>query len=160
MAKSENTLTPMQMQYQTIKERNKDCILFFRLGDFYEMFNDDAVTASRELDLTLTTRDRSKPKEAQTPMCGVPYHSVDSYIARLVQRGYKVAICEQMSDPATTKGLVEREITRIVTPGTVTESCMLEESKNNYFCLRCRVMLHSPLRLDGAAMKVFTSTLT
>ncbi len=133
MAKSENALTPMQIQYQRIKERNHDCILFFRLGDFYEMFNDDAVTASRELDLTLTTRDRGKPKEEQTPMCGVPYHSVDAYIARLVQRGYKVAICEQMTDPTTTKGLVEREVTRIVTPGTVTESCMLEESKNNYF---------------------------
>ena len=132
MAKATNELTPMQRQYQQIKEDNQDCILFFRLGDFYEMFNDDAKTAARELDLTLTTRDRSKPKEEQTPMCGVPYHSVDSYIARLVQKGYKVAICEQMSDPATTKGLVEREITRIVTPGTVTESCMLDENKNNY----------------------------
>ena len=129
-------LTPMMQQYLQIKEQNQDCILFFRLGDFYEMFNEDAQVASRELDLTLTTRDRSKPKEEQTPMCGVPYHSVDAYIARLVQQGYKVAICEQTSDPAASKGLVEREITRIVTPGTVTESCMLEESKNNYFaCL-------------------------
>ncbi len=136
MAKSTNELTPMQRQYNEIKEKNQDCILFFRLGDFYEMFNDDARTAAKELDLTLTTRDRSKPKEEQTPMCGVPYHSVDSYIARLVQKGYKVAICEQMTDPATTKGLVERDITRIVTPGTVTESCMLDESKNNYMaCL-------------------------
>ena len=134
MAKAE--LTPMQRQYNDIKERNQDSILFFRLGDFYEMFNDDARVAAKELDLTLTTRDRGKPKEEQTPMCGVPYHSVDSYIARLVQKGYKVAICEQMQDPATTKGLVERDITRIVTPGTVTESCMLDESKNNYFgCL-------------------------
>ena len=133
MAKPNNELTPMQRQYHAIKERNQDCILFFRLGDFYEMFDEDAKTASRELDLTLTTRDRGKPKEEQTPMCGVPYHSVDAYIARLVQKGYKVAICEQMTDPATTKGLVERDITRIVTPGTVTESCMLEESKNNYF---------------------------
>ena len=132
MAKATNELTPMQRQYQEIKEANKDCILFFRLGDFYEMFNEDAKLAARELDLTLTSRDRSKPKEEQTPMCGVPYHSVDSYIARLVQKGYKVAICEQMSDPALTKGLVEREITRIVTPGTVTESCMLDENKNNY----------------------------
>ena len=136
MAKSTNELTPMQRQYNEIKEKNQDCILFFRLGDFYEMFNDDARTAAKELDLTLTTRDRGKPKEEQTPMCGVPYHSVDSYIARLVQKGYKVAICEQMTDPATTKGLVERDITRIVTPGTVTESCMLDESKNNYMaCL-------------------------
>ena len=136
MATKEKELTPMQKQYHTIKENNRDCILFFRLGDFYEMFDEDARIASRELDLTLTTRDRSKPKEEQTPMCGVPYHSVDAYIARLVQKGYKVAICEQMTDPALTKGLVERDITRIVTPGTVTESCMLEESKNNYFsCL-------------------------
>ena len=132
MAKPNNELTPMQRQYQDIKERNQDCILFFRLGDFYEMFNEDAKVAARELDLTLTTRDRGKPKEEQTPMCGVPYHSVDSYIARLVQKGYKVAICEQMEDPAQAKGLVEREITRIVTPGTVTESCMLDENRNNY----------------------------
>ena len=136
MAATKNEVTPMKRQYNAIKERNQDCILFFRLGDFYEMFNEDAQVASRELDLTLTTRDRSKPKEEQTPMCGVPFHSVDAYIARLVQKGYKVAICEQMTDPAAAKGLVEREITRIVTPGTVTESCMLEESKNNYFaCL-------------------------
>jgi len=126
-------LTPMMKQYLEIKKDNPDSILFFRLGDFYEMFNDDAKIASQELDLTLTSRDRSKPKDEQTPMCGVPYHSVDAYIARLVQKGYKVAICEQMQDPATTKGLVERDITRIVTPGTVTESCMLEERKNNYF---------------------------
>ena len=132
MAKPTNELTPMQRQYHAIKERNQDCILFFRLGDFYEMFDEDAKVAARELDLTLTTRDRGKPKEEQTPMCGVPYHSVDSYIARLVQKGYKVAICEQMEDPATAKGIVERDLTRIVTPGTVTESCMLDESRNNY----------------------------
>ena len=131
-----NEMTPMRRQYHQIKERNQDCILFFRLGDFYEMFDEDARVAAKELDLTLTTRDRGKPKEEQTPMCGVPYHSVDAYIARLVQKGYKVAMCEQMTDPATTKGLVEREITRIITPGTVTESCMLEDSKNNYYgCL-------------------------
>ena len=136
MAKPTNEMTPMRRQYHEIKERNKDSILFFRLGDFYEMFDEDAILASRELDLTLTSRDRSKPKEEQTPMCGVPYHSVDAYIGRLVQKGYKVAICEQMSDPATTKGLVEREVSRIVTPGTVTESSMLEERRNNYFaCL-------------------------
>ena len=136
MATVNTELTPMKRQYLDIKERNQDCILFFRLGDFYEMFDEDAKVASRELDLTLTTRDRNKPKEEQTPMCGVPYHSVDAYIARLVAKGYKVAICEQMQDPATTKGLVERDITRIVTPGTVTESCMLDETKNNYMaCL-------------------------
>ena len=132
MEEKNTELTPMRKQYYAIKEQNKDCILFFRLGDFYEMFDEDARLAARELDLTLTTRDRNKPKEEQTPMCGVPYHSVDSYIARLVSKGYKVAICEQTEDPALAKGLVEREVTRIVTPGTVTESCMLEESKNNY----------------------------
>ena len=136
MAGKEQELTPMRRQYNAIKEKNQDCILFFRLGDFYEMFDEDARLAARELDLTLTTRDRGKPKEEQTPMCGVPFHSVDSYIARLVQKGYKVAICEQVEDPATAKGIVEREITRIVTPGTVTESCMLDESRNNYMaCL-------------------------
>ena len=137
MAKPINEMTPMQRQYHAIKERNQDCILFFRLGDFYEMFDEDATLAAKELDLTLTTRDRGKPKEEQTPMCGVPHHSVDSYIARLVAKGYKVAICEQMEDPATAKGIVEREITRIVTPGTVTESCMLEESRNNYIAAIC-----------------------
>ena len=131
-----NDVTPMKRQYNAIKAENHDCILFFRLGDFYEMFDEDARVAARELDLTLTTRDRSKPKEEQTPMCGVPYHSVDSYIARLVSKGYKVAICEQTEDPATAKGIVQRGITRIVTPGTVTESCMLDENKNNYLaCL-------------------------
>ena len=136
MAKPDNELTPMKRQYNQIKSENQDCILFFRLGDFYEMFDDDARTAAKELDLTLTTRDRNKPKEEQTPMCGVPFHSVDSYIARLVAKGYKVAICEQMEDPATAKGIVERDITRIVTPGTVTDSCMLDETKNNYMaCL-------------------------
>ena len=125
-------LTPMMKQYLEIKEQNPDCILFFRLGDFYEMFNEDARLASKELDLTLTTRDRNKSAEAQVPMCGVPYHSCESYIARLVGKGYNVAICEQMEDPALAKGLVKREITRIITPGTVTESSMLEEGKNNY----------------------------
>ena len=136
MAVNDTELTPMQQQYRALKEKNKDSILFFRLGDFYEMFNEDAILAARELDLTLTTRDRTKPKEEQTPMCGVPYHSVDAYIARMVQKGYKVAVCEQMQDPKEVKGLVERDITRIVTPGTVTESCMLDENKNNYMaCL-------------------------
>ena len=126
-------VTPMMRQYLDIKAQHPDCVLFFRLGDFYEMFSEDAKLASKELDLTLTTRDRGKEKSEQTPMCGVPYHSAEGYIARLVQRGYKVAICEQMEDPATTKGLVKRDITRIVTPGTVVESSMLDESRNNYF---------------------------
>ncbi|MBP3313880.1 MAG: DNA mismatch repair protein MutS [Oscillospiraceae bacterium] len=126
-------LTPMMQQYLQIKEQNQDAILFFRLGDFYEMFADDARVASRELDLTLTTRDKAKDKEDRIPMCGIPYHSSESYIARLVSRGYKVAICEQVEDPATAKGLVKRDIVRTVTPGTVTESSMLDEKKNNYF---------------------------
>ena len=128
-------LTPMMQQYLAAKEQNPDCLLFFRLGDFYEMFNDDARVAAKELDLTLTTRDRdkSKPMEDKVPMCGVPYHSSEGYIARLVARGYKVAICEQMEDPALAKGLVKREIVRVVTPGSVTESSMLEESRNNYY---------------------------
>lgn len=125
-------ITPMMRQYLALKEKNKDCILFFRLGDFYEMFLDDAKVAAKELDLTLTTRDKNKAKEEQIPMCGVPYHSVEAYIGRLVSKGYKVAICEQTEDPAKAKGLVEREIIRVVTPGTVTASSMLDESKNNY----------------------------
>ena len=125
-------LTPMMKQYLEIKEQNPDCVLFFRLGDFYEMFNEDAKLASKELDLTLTARNRNKTAEAQVPMCGVPYHSCESYIARLVAKGYNVAICEQTEDPALAQGLVKREITRIITPGTVTESSMLEEGKNNY----------------------------
>ena len=127
-------LTPMMQQYLDIKAQNPDSILFFRLGDFYEMFNEDAKLVSRELDLTLTTWDRNKPPEQRTPMCGVPYHSCDSYIARLIAKGYKVAICEQTEDPALAKGLVDRDIIRVITPGTVIASSMLEDSKNNYIC--------------------------
>ena len=125
--------TPMMQQYLKIKEENKDAILFFRLGDFYEMFNEDAVLASQELDLTLTSRDRSRPEEERTPMCGVPYHSCEGYIARLIAKGYKVAICEQTEDPAAAKGLVKRDIIRVVTPGTV-DASMLEGSQSNYIC--------------------------
>ena len=127
-------ITPMMRQYLDIKAQNPDSILFFRLGDFYEMFNEDARLVSKELDLTLTTRDRNKPAEERTPMCGVPYHSSDAYIARLIAKGYKVAICEQTEDPAQAKGLVDRDIIRVVTPGTVIASSMLEDSKNNYIC--------------------------
>ncbi len=127
-------LTPMKKQYNRIKSQHQDCLLFFRLGDFYEMFDDDAITASRELDLTLTTRDRGKAKEEQTPMCGVPYHSSEAYIARLIAKGYKVAICEQTEDPKTAIGLVDRDVIRIITPGTVTESSMLDEGRSNYIC--------------------------
>ena len=127
-------ITPMMQQYQAIKAQNPDSILFFRLGDFYEMFHDDAKLVSKELDLTLTTRDRNKPPEQRVPMCGVPYHSCDSYIARLIAKGYKIAICEQTEDPALAKGLVDRDIIRVITPGTVIASSMLEEGKNNYIC--------------------------
>lgn len=129
-------LTPMMKQYLKIKEENPDSILFFRLGDFYEMFDSDARTASRELDLTLTSRDKdpNKAPEERVPMCGIPYHSSDAYIARLIAKGYKVAICEQMEDPATAKGLVERGIIRVVTPGTVIDSACLDEKSGNFLC--------------------------
>lgn len=122
----------MMKQYFTIKEQNKDSILFFRLGDFYEMFYDDAKIASKELELTLTGRDCGQ--EERAPMCGVPFHSCEGYIARLVSKGYKVAICEQTEDPATAKGLVKRDIIRVITPGTVMEQSMLDEGRNNYIC--------------------------
>ena len=124
------SLTPMMRQYKDIKEKHKDCILMFRLGDFYEMFFEDAEIASRELEITLTGRDCGLGERA--PMCGVPYHSVDTYISRLIKRGYKVAICEQTEDPATAKGLVRRDVVRVITPGTVTDPLMLEEKSNNY----------------------------
>ena len=123
-------LSNMMRQYVEIKEQNKDCILFFRLGDFYEMFFEDAKIASAELDLTLTGR--ACGLEEKAPMCGVPYHSYEGYVAKLIKKGYKVAICEQVEDPKTTKGLVKREIVRVITPGTVIEGCMLDESRNNY----------------------------
>ena len=130
-------LTPMMKQYLQIKKDNPDSILFFRLGDFYEMFADDAKLASRELDLTLTSRDHgkhAKPEEERVPMCGIPYHASDAYIARLIAKGYKVAICEQMEDPATAKGLVKRDIIRVVTPGTVIDAACLEDKNSNFLC--------------------------
>ncbi len=126
-------MTPMMQQYLAIKEQYPQCILFFRLGDFYEMFFEDAKLASRELELVLTGRDCGQ--EERAPMCGVPYHSCEAYIARLVSRGYKVAICEQTEDPALAKGLVQRDVVRIITPGTVIEGSMLEETRNNYLCI-------------------------
>lgn len=128
-------LSPMMKQYMAIKKQHQDQLLFFRLGDFYEMFFDDAKLASKELELTLTGRDCGQKERA--PMCGVPYHSCDGYIAKLVAKGYKVAICEQTEDPALAKGIVTREVTRIITPGTVIEGDMLDESKNNYICAVC-----------------------
>jgi DNA mismatch repair protein MutS len=130
-------LTPMMKQYLEIKKDNPDSILFFRLGDFYEMFADDARTASKELDLTLTSRDHgkhAKPAEEQVPMCGIPYHASEAYIARLIAKGYKVAICEQMEDPATAKGLVKRDIIRVVTPGTVIDAACLDDKSSNFLC--------------------------
>ncbi len=130
-------LTPMRKQYLDVKKKYPDCLLFFRLGDFYEMFDEDARIAARELDLTLTTRDRNKREEDKVPMCGVPYHSYQAYLARLVGKGYKVAICEQMEDPSSAQGLVERDVVRIVTPGTVVETSMLEEGRSNYIAAVC-----------------------
>ena len=123
-------LTPMMQQYMQLKEQHKDAILFFRLGDFYEMFFEDAITASRELEITLTGKDCGL--EERAPMCGVPWHSADGYIARLIEKGYKVAICEQTQDPEEASGLVERQVVRVVTPGTVIDSSILDEKSNNY----------------------------
>ncbi len=123
-------LTPMMKQYMETKSQYPDCILFYRLGDFYEMFFDDALTASRELEITLTGKNCGQ--EERAPMCGVPYHAVDSYLNKLVKKGYKVAICEQVEDPKTAKGIVKREVVRIVTPGTNLDTQALDESRNNY----------------------------
>ncbi|MCI9121301.1 MAG: DNA mismatch repair protein MutS [Oscillibacter sp.] len=129
--------TPMMKQYLEMKKNHPDSILFFRLGDFYEMFAEDAKLASKELDLTLTSRDRGKrarPEAEQVPMCGIPYHASESYIARLIAKGYKVAICEQMEDPAAAKGLVKRDIIRVVTPGTVMDAACLDDKASNFLC--------------------------
>ena len=128
-------LSPMMEQYFRIKEQHKDHILFYRLGDFYEMFYDDAILASKELELTLTGRDCGQ--EERAPMCGVPYHSCEGYIARLIKKGYKVAICEQMEDPRLAKGVVKREVIRVVTPGTLVETSMLDEGQNNFIASIC-----------------------
>jgi DNA mismatch repair protein MutS len=125
-----SAITPMMQQYLEIKEQYDDCILFFRLGDFYEMFFSDAEIASRELEITLTGRDCGL--EERAPMCGVPFHAADSYIARLISKGYKVAICEQVEDPSQAKGIVKREVVRVVTPGTITDLSQLDDKKNNY----------------------------
>lgn len=139
-------LTPMMQQYMKTKEQYKDCILFYRLGDFYEMFFEDAITASRELEITLTGRNCGM--EERAPLCGVPYHAVEGYLNRLVQKGYKVAICEQVEDPKLTKGIVKREVVRIVTPGTNLNTQALDASKNNY--LMCIVYLGDHFGLSVA----------
>lgn len=127
---ADQQLSPMMQHYMEKKEEYKDCILFYRLGDFYEMFFDDAITASRELEITLTGR--ACGLEERAPMCGVPFHAAEMYIAKLISKGYKVAICEQLEDPKTAKGIVKRDVIRVVTPGTVIESNLLDEKKNNF----------------------------
>ena len=139
-------LTPMMQQYMKTKEEYKDCILFYRLGDFYEMFFDDALVASKELDITLTGKNCGL--EERAPMCGVPFHAVDGYLNRLVSKGYKVAICEQMEDPATAKGIVKREVVRIATPGTNLDMQALDETKNNY--IMCVVYMEDRFGLSVA----------
>lgn len=132
--------SPMMQKYLETKEQYKDCILFYRLGDFYEMFFDDAITVSRELEITLTGKDCGQAERA--PMAGVPHHAAEVYASRLIEKGYKVAICEQLSDPKTTKGIVERGVVRVLTPGTIVESNLLEEKKNNYIMSICKSGLY------------------
>ena len=126
-------LSPMMKQYMEIKQEYQDAILLFRVGDFYEMFFEDAIIASKDLEITLTGKDCGM--EERAPMCGVPFHSAESYIAKLIEKGHKAAICEQLEDPATTRGIVKRDVIRLVTPGTVIENNMLEEKKNNYIMM-------------------------
>ena len=128
-------VTPMMKQYMEVKAQYEDFILMYRLGDFYECFFEDAIIASRELELTLTGRDCGEGRRAA--MCGVPFHKADVYVGRLVERGIKVAICEQVSDPKESVGLVKREVTRVVTPGTVTDSALLNEGRNNFLLSLC-----------------------
>src|SRR5512138_1569217 len=128
-------LSPVMRQYQELKAQHPDTILFFRIGDFYETFNSDAELISRELEIVLTSR--SKGAENRIPLAGVPYHAVDGYIAKLIGKGYKVAVCEQVGDPKTTKGIVKREISRIITPGTVIDSAMLPSAAATYLMALC-----------------------
>src|ERR1041385_8197727 len=130
MSSDQQDLTPMMRQYHSIKEENPEALLLFRLGDFYELFFDDAVTASRELEITLTAR--NKERDNPVPMCGVPYHAADGYIARLLRKGYKVAICDQMEVAQKGVKLVRREVTRVVTPGTIMDTNVLTAGENNF----------------------------
>ena len=127
---NEREQSPIRQQYLSVKRQYPDAILFFRMGDFYEMFDDDAELVARELELTLTRRDFGRGE--RSPMAGVPHHAADGYIARLIGKGYRVAVCEQVSDPALSRGLVEREVMRVVTPGTVVDPAMLAAKRNNY----------------------------
>src|SRR2546425_13345973 len=129
--------TPLMRQYSSIKERHPDALLLFRLGDFYELFFEDAVVASKELEITLTSR--NKEKGAAIPMCGVPYHAAEGYISRLIQKGHRVAICDQMEDAKLAKNLVKREITRVVTPGTAMDANLVRSRENNYLAAVARV---------------------
>ena len=149
-------LTPMMRQYMKTKEEYKDCLLLYRLGDFYELFFDDALIASKELEITLTGKDCGL--EERAPMCGVPYHSVQNYISKLISRGHKVAICEQMEDPATAKGIVKREVTRVITPGTVIEANMLDDKKNNYIAAICKLGPYYGLAYSDVSTGEFATT--
>ena len=148
--------SPMMQKYLETKEQYKDCILFYRLGDFYEMFFDDAILVSRELEITLTGKDCGL--EERAPMAGIPYHASESYIAKLVSKGYKVAICEQLEDPKTTKGIVKRGVIKVVTPGTVVESNMLEERKNNYIMSIYKAGLYFGIAISDISTGEFYST--
>ena len=143
--------SPMMQHYLETKEKYKDCILFYRLGDFYEMFFDDAVNVSQELELTLTGKDCGQAERA--PMCGIPYHAAEGYISKLIENGHKVAICEQLEDPKLAKGIVKRDVIRVVTPGTVTESNLLEEKRNNYIMSIFKKGMSSPMPMWSAAWK-------
>ena len=148
--------SPMMQHYLDVKEEYKDCIIFYRLGDFYEMFFDDAITASRELEITLTGRDCGQ--EERAPMCGVPFHAAESYIAKLIEKGYKVAICEQLEDPKEAKGIVKRDVIRVVTPGTVIEANLLEEKKNNYIMSVYKKGIYFSLAICDITTGEFLST--
>ena len=148
--------SPMMKKYLETKEQYNDCILFYRLGDFYEMFFDDAILVSRELEITLTGKDCGL--EERAPMAGIPFHAAENYIARLVSKGYKVAICEQLEDPKTTKGIVKRGVIKVVTPGTVVESNMLEERKNNYIMSIYKAGLYFGIAISDISTGEFYST--
>ena len=148
--------SPMMQNYIETKEQYQDCILFYRLGDFYEMFFDDAILVSRELEITLTGKDCGL--EERAPMAGVPFHAAENYIAKLVSKGYKVAICEQLEDPKTTKGIVKRGVIKIVTPGTVVESNMLEERKNNYIMAIYKAGLYFGIAISDISTGEFYSS--
>ncbi len=155
---AEKTLSPMMKKYLETKEEYNDCILFYRLGDFYEMFFDDALVASRELELTLTRKKCGLENDA--PMCGVPFHSASVYIQRLVTKGYKVAVCEQLEDPKDAKGLVDRGVIRVVTPGTLTDENMLDEKKNNYLCILYSGTAHGLAFCDVSTGEVFVTAIS